>query len=261
MPLLLRGVTLSSLNSSSHTYMPTALNGGPQIAAANLTDNSATQEHVLGEKILSSDGRAFRYAKAGAVTLVSGTLLQAPIEVTAHQNLTPTAAAAGATSVTVALGATAATANQYAGGYVVVTVTPDLGQMYLISSHPAAALSTSLTLQLSDPIVTAWTTATRVDLVANQYNGVLINPTTATSDPVGVALTAITAGNFGWVQTGGLASILADGTITVGTSVDASNGVAGAVEAHVSGGVQAVVGNAASGIATTENGPIRLNDI
>jgi hypothetical protein len=44
--------------------------------------------------------------------------------------------------------------------------------------------------------------------------------------------------------------------VTVGTDLVASNATAGAVEALT--GVQAVIGNAMSGIATTEYGPVKL---
>jgi hypothetical protein len=195
-------------------------------------------------------------AKAGAVALVPGTLVQAPAEVTNHQNLTPAAAAIGATQVTVTLGATAATANQYAGGLLVVTVTPGQGYSYEIDSHPAASGSATLVLTLKDPILVALTTSSRVDLVANEYNGVIINPTTASSNPVGVAVYPIAIGEYGYIQTGGHANVLADGAVVVGTAVVASNATAGAVEALT--GVQAPIGIAQSGIATTEYGPIHL---
>lgn len=226
------------------------------ITSADLTANTAIAYHNPGERAVTPDGRSFRYCQAGATALVQGKLQQAPAEITNHQNLTPVAAAIGATTVTVALGATAVTANQYAGGWVMVTVTPGEGYQYRISSHPAADLSTSVVLTLSDPIQVAWTTSTRVDLVANPYKGVIVNPATASSTPVGVAVYPITASYYGWLQVGGTANVLADGSVTVGTSLVASNATAGAVEALT--GVQAVVGIAESGIATTEYGPVRL---
>lgn len=224
---------------------------GPFTSTASLPD--AVQ---LGARFKTQDGRVFRMAKAGAVALVPGTLLQASAEVTNHQGLTPAAAAIGATQVTVTLGATAATANQYAGGQLMVTVTPGQGYSYEIDSHPAANSSATLVLTLKDPILVALTTSSRVDLVLNEYSGVLINPTTATSNPVGVAVYPVVAGEYGYIQTGGHACVLADGAVTVGTAVVASNGTAGAVEPLT--GVQAPVGIAQSGIATTEYGPVHL---
>lgn len=236
--------------------MSTKLSQVAQAMPQNLFESSTTALLSLGERVATQDGRAYRYAYAGAVALVPGTLLQAPAEITNHENLAPAAAAIGATQVTVTLGATAVTANQYAGGYLMVTVTPGQGYQYLIASHPAAALSTTVVLTLSDPIQVALTTSSRCDLVANPYNGVVINPTTATSAPIGVAVYPLPINTYGWIQVSGAACVLADGTVTVGTNLVASNGTAGAVEATT--GVQAGIGEALTGIATTEYGAVNL---
>lgn len=232
------------------------LNSDLLIVAQDLASDSATAMHKLGERAVTPDGRCFRYCKAGGTALVVGKLQQAPVELTNHQNLAPAAAAIGDTTVTVTLGATAATANQYAQGWIVITVTPGEGYQYKISSHPAADASATLALTLVDPIRVALTTSSRVDMVLNPYSGVVVNPTTATSSPVGVAVTAITASQFGWIQTHGPACVLSDAGSTVGTNVSASNATAGAVEAAVT--AQAAVGYAMTGVATTEYGAFFL---
>lgn len=236
--------------------MATQLTADVIASPGDLISNTSTAQTNLGARVVSADGRVYRYAKAGAVALVPGTLLQAPVEITNHQDLVPAATAIGATSVTVTLGATAATANYYAGGWMMVTVTPGEGYQYKIKSHPAADASATLVLTLEDPIQVALTTASNVDLVVNPYNGVLINPTTATSSVVGVAVYPISIGYFGWIQVHGPCNVLNDGGSTVGTNVSASNGTAGAVEAAVT--AQAAVGYAMTGIATTEFGAIFL---
>lgn len=239
--------------------MASQLGGDLQIAAHNLFQESTTQLHKLGERATTGDGRKFRYAKVGGTALVVGNLLQCPAEVTNHQDLTPAAAAIGATSITVTLGATAATANQYSEGWAVITVTPGLGYQYKIKSHPAADASASLVVTLEDPIEVALTTSSRVDLVLNPYNGVIQCPTTLTGAPVGVAVNNIAASSFGWIQTGGVASILADGANAVGANVVASNGTAGAVEDAAAPGAQPLVGTALTGAATGECGAVKLN--
>lgn len=230
-----------------------------QIAPGDLTMNvAATTASLsqLGSMFVSPDGRSFRVASAGATALVPGKLQQSAAENTAHQDCVPAATAVGATSVTVTLGASAVTANQYAGGLMIVSVTPGQGYAYLISSHPAADASATCVFTLADPIVVALTTSSNVDLVANRFSALVVNPTTATSSPAGAAISAVTANYVGFVQVGGLCALLADGTVTVGTDVVASNGTAGAVEALT--GVQAIVGTAQTGIATTEYGAIDL---
>ena len=232
--------------------MASFLTGNPSSAGQLLMSSSSTPFHDLGEKMFTDDGRAFRYAKAGGVALVPGTLLQAAAEDTSDQNLAVAAAAIGATSIATTTTVTV-TANQYQ--YVMVTVTPGQGYMYKIKSHPAATAA-ALTITLEDALQVALTTSSRIDLVASPYNGVVINPSTATSAPVGVAVYPIAIGEYGWIQTSGPTCLLADGTVTVGTTLVASNATAGAVEAFT--GVQAVVGEAMTGIATTEYGAVNL---
>lgn len=200
--------------------MATQLGPSVQVTAQDLYTFSTVQQHVLGEKAFSNDGRTFRYVKAGAVALVPGDVQQSPAIVANHVNLTPTAVAAvGDTTFTVTLGATAATANQYAGGYLVIEKgTTGAGQSLLIKSHPAAALSTTLTLTLSDSFQVATSGTVTASLVQNLYNGVIQTPvTTLTGTPVGVAVGAIPAASFGWICTGGVTGVKADGVITVGT--------------------------------------------
>lgn len=200
--------------------MSTQIGPSVQVAAQDLYTYSTTQQHVLGEKAYSPDGRTFRYVKVGATALVPGNVIQSPAVVPNHVNLTPTAAASvGDTTITVTLGATAATANQYAGGYIVVEKgTTGAGQSLLIKNHPAANSAATLLLTLSDPFQVATSGTVTMSLVLNNYNGVIQTPvTTLTGTPVGVAVGAIPAANFGWICSRGITGVLADGAITVGT--------------------------------------------
>lgn len=234
------------------------LSGAVQVAAQDLFVSSAIPNTKLGALATTGDGRYFRYAQVGAVAAVPGKLYQAQAEATNHQNLAPTAnAVVGQTEVTVTLGATAATANQYAGGQFIVTTSTGEGYSYEIASHPAAASSSTLKVTLVDPLLTTLASASsKIDLVANPYAATVVNPTTATSAPVGAAVYPIAAGEYGFLQVSGHSVLLADGTVVVGTNVAASNATAGAVEAHT--GVQALVGTAITGIATTQYGSIFL---
>jgi hypothetical protein len=235
--------------------MSTQFSGPTTTAAQGLYDVSSVQNHVIGETIFTNDGRMFRYCKAGGTTLVSGKLQQAPAEDTTNmQALAVAASAIGATSVTTTTTVTL-TSNQVAGGFLVVTQTPGLGKVYRIKSH-AAATAAVVTFNLEDSIQVALTTASQIDVIPNPYDGVIVNPASASSAPIGCAVAPITNAQFGWLQVGGVAPVLADGTVTVGTAVVASNGVAGAVEALT--GVQAPVGIALTGIATTDYGLIKL---
>lgn len=236
------------------------LSGNPTIVGQVEMKDSSTPLHELGAKVVMPDGRVFRYVKAGATALVPGKLQQAPAEATNHQNLTPSAnVAIGATSFTVTLGATAATANQYAGGWAIITTSTGAGYQYMIDSHPAADASATLLITLAEKVQVAFVAASsKVDLVANPYNGVIVNPTTATSCALGAAVYPITATYYGWIQVGGTTALLNDsaGGITVGTNVCASNAVDGSIEAHT--GTQAILGTAVTGIAASEYGAVKL---
>ena len=239
--------------------MPTNLSGSTQVPSRGLFSSSTdATEFTLGAKVYSDDKvRSFRWVLVGGTALVPGKLYQASAEITNHQNVTPATAAAGATSITVTLGATAATANYYADGWAIVTTGTGAGYQYRIASNPAADASASLTITLDDALIAAIAVGdSKIDLVANPYSGVIVNPTTATSCVVGVACYAAAAASYSWVQTGGVAAVLADGALAVGTNVAASNAVAGAVEAAT--GVQALVGIAVTGVADTQYGAVRL---
>lgn len=206
----------------------------------------------LGARYVAPDGiRAYRYVRAGSSALTAGNLLQAPAEDTGDQNIAAVAAAVGATSITTA--AMTVTVNQYAGGWVTVTVTPGLATTYRIKSH-AAYTAVAATFDLMEPIQVALTATSRLDFVPNPYNGVVAAPTTATSSLVGVAVNDITASQYGWAQCLGPANLLNDaaGALTVGVAVMRSSSVTGAVRLQTAG--NPIVGDAMTGIASGENG-------
>lgn len=196
-----------------------------------LFSSSATQAHPLGFLATDGLGRYFRYAKAGGVALVVGNHIQAPAQVTTHDQLTPSAAAVGALAITVTLDATNdATANQYAGGFACIDTTPGLGYAYPISGHPLIAASAAGTFQLGLPIQVALTNVSRVTLVPNRYRGVIQGPiTTQTGACVGVAVYPIALAEWGWIGVGGPMPTLIAGTPAVGAWVSVPGSAAGAV--------------------------------
>jgi hypothetical protein len=229
-----------------------------QLAPHAEYETSSTQESTLGALAVATDGRKFRYGKAGAVALAAGKLCQGPALVANHQNIAVAAAAAvGAVEVTVTLGATAATANQYAGGLLVVNDADTEGLVYEIDSHPAADASGSLTLTLKSPVREALTTSSEVSLAQNVYNGVLVNPTTPTGAVVGVPISDIAAGEYGFFCVNGVVGCLNDGGWTAGSAVSPSNAVAGAVEDGVI--AQGFVGRALQAGTDTEYNLVDLN--
>lgn len=231
---------------------------GPQVVSQGIFEESSTAQHNLGELVKSNDGRSYRYAKAGGTALAAGKLQQASAQDTGDQNLSVAAADAGDTQI-VTTSTVTVTENQYAGGFAVIADDAGEGYMYRISSHSSATAAV-VTINLADKIQVALTSSTTVDLIKNPFDSVIVNPTTISSAPVGVAVKAITAEYYGWLQVQGPASVLANGALTVGTDVVASDAVAGAVEITADGTAEilSVVGTALTGVADTEYGAVML---
>ena len=229
--------------------MSTTFTGPVQIYGQDIFTASNIPQHALGERGVTAEGRSFRYCSiepsattvtgqvAGA-TLVAGNLIQTSAPVANHLALTPSVANIGDLTVTVTLGATAAYANQYSQGAILVSVTPGLGQLLKIRSHPAAAASATLVLTLEDPILVALSTSSRIDLMRNIYAGVIQAPATTTGAIIGSAQFAIPAlatggalgQNYGWIQTKGPAAVLSAATIAANIPITGtiSAGTAGA---------------------------------
>lgn len=190
--------------------------------------------HELGSAMYMLDGRRFRFCLAGASNLIAGTLNQSAVPVTNHILQTPSAAAAvGAQTISVTLGATAASADQYRSGMILLTA-GNAGEKYAypIDTHVAvlsagvfaAPLKRGVTVQVATD-----TTASSASFYSNPFWKVVITPASAATSPVvGVSLGALTAANYGWLQTRGLAPVRADtSTIVVGEPVVASAAVTG----------------------------------
>lgn len=201
-------------------------------AAVDTYGFTTDQKHPLGTMAVSKDGRIYRYAQAGGVTLVPGNLLQGFAKITAHLANTPPAVAIGATSFTYTPGAATGVANQYAEGHLVVDTTPGNGYVYRVSGHAAIASSTAFTLFLDpdDPIQVALTTSSRVGLHGNPWKLVVQCPTTITARVAGFAVSAMTDSTYGWLQTRGIVAALINGTPAITSPVANSATTAGAVD-------------------------------
>lgn len=186
---------------------------------------------AIGSTRPTGDGRMFIYAKAGATALAAGKLAMSPAAVANHINLSCAATAIGKEAVTVTLGATAATANQYAGGFLQVNDGTGQGIQYPIIGHPAADASATLKVRIADPIKVALVASgtSQVSLIANPVIAT-VETDTEESHPVGVAPVAVTAAHYYWAQVRGLANVLVAGTPAVGTML-VPGSVAGAVAA------------------------------
>ncbi len=206
-----------------------------QIERQDVRVTSLYKNHPLGAVAYTSDGRQFAYGQAGAVALTAGKLAQIPAVVANHQALvTPTAAAVGAVKITVTLGGTAATADQYAGGFAVVrdTSTTGAGQALPIVGNSAQTVTTgNVDVYIAEGLAEALTTASIVNLELSPYGGVLISDHTVTTEyVVGVPQVDTPISYYSWFQIKGVSSVLGNGNITKGSGIIPSATTDGAVD-------------------------------
>ncbi len=220
--------------------------------AQGLYETSSTQKEVLGLLRVEPDGRKFRYAKAGSSALVAGKICIMAACAANHVDCdVAVAPSVGDTELTITLGATAATADQYKDGYLQVNDGTGEGTTYGIESNPAAASAGSLTIRLKDPLQVALATggSSKVTLIPNPWNGTTVS-STEESGAAGIPLVAVPANNYYWSQTGGLAAVLSTAADGVGTvfSLDATAGGVGVQANYTMNLVGVAVGTV--GVAT-----------
>lgn len=229
--------------------------GYPTVTDADLYASFTTVPSglSLGMRVPGQNGKEFALVLAGGSALVVGNLLQSAANDTQFDDMAvPAAVAVGESSVTITNGTTAVTANQFNGGSLLVSVTPGLGEEYTIVGHGTATNGSAWVLQLDRPLRTAWTTSTKVSVRRSPYSGVIQFPaTTQTGIPVGVAIYAIPAAEYGFVQVKGECSVLSDGsTFAVGSHVGTPSGTAGCITVGAAGTAKTIVGNARRAAAT-----------
>ena len=222
------------------------------------------REHPLGAVGMTPDGRCFRWAFSGEA-IGAGQLVMQKGAVANHDMdlATATAGSVGDTSITVTLGATAATLNQYEDGALYTNDGTGEGHLYAIRSNPAADASASLVLTLHEKIREATSTSDTLNgLIENDYKDVEIYDADDIDGPaLGVAPTEIANDTYFWLQTSGRAAVLIQGTVVLGDAVEASQTTDGAVCLHdVSANTdQAPLGTCAGVIAvTTDYGYVNL---
>lgn len=239
----------------------------------NQTSTDASLGTLVGSTYETSDGRRFVLVQNGGTALASGVLVQGPVTIGAnHQNLTTAAASIGATQITVTMGGTLATANQYAGGLAVINAGTGIGQTLKIASHPSATSSGTCILTLEDPLSVALDTSSKTTLMLPAYgssngtdyrtSGVVVCPTTLTGPIIGATIYPIPATttstlSYGFIQTKGICGVLNDANTSIGLNLMHSTNTAGAVMTYTAASSSIVGVSTVAGV-TTEVRPITL---
>ena len=205
-------------------------------AGQSIYEESSYAKFAIGEKLELADGRVFRYGYTAAA-VAAGLLVSQDLSATAlveSDGIVIAAAGdyspvAGSSQLQITLASV--TLNQYQGGYLQITDDDGEGHQYRIKSNSATGATTSgkVDIVLFDNIKVTITTDSDIAIVGNLWNNV-VGATAGTDYMVaGVTPIAFTTNYYGWFQTAGVATILADGTIAIGQNLTLSDGVAVAV--------------------------------
>lgn len=205
-------------------------NGAKQLFSGEIYTQSSVKEDALGAVGMDQYGDLYRYALIGGSNVSAGKLQISDTQNTNHHNIAAAAAvtADGRTrQVTLTLGATAATLNEYAGGLLVANDVAPEGETYRITGHPAADSSATLQVTVDRPFVSSITTSSEFTLVHSRWSKV-VEGTTVTIRSAGVPLIDMTAAYYGWLKTRGVAAVLIGSAATLGADLIVG-GTAGAV--------------------------------
>lgn len=200
--------------------------------AQSIYEVSVTPKEMVGTLRILADGRKFRYAQAGAVDLVAGKMSAAPVQDLDWANKAcPASAAIGDTELTVTHTATgtAYAADWFRGGYLMII--DQLVQYPIVSSSAVTTSSTTIDLHLGQALMIDLTASHEFRLVASPWRYVVQNATEECI-PTGVPQVAVTAAYYCWLQTGGMAQCLIDGSPSVGSMLipDATTGALAVVK-------------------------------
>lgn len=195
---------------------------GPISTHYDVFETSDTDFGVtLGSMLQMTDGRTFVYCKNGGTALVPGKLIQSAVYTTVadFEDMAIATHAVGDTTLTITAGGTdAVTANQFAGGRVVVGAgAGELGHQYFIKSNTAAAAAATFTVTLDEAggLRDTISAASTVNLYQSPWNGTVLDA--ATGILIGVPVCDVPASYYFWAQTRGLVGVVSGGAITIAT--------------------------------------------
>ena len=204
--------------------------------------------HALGAIAMAENGDLYRYVYAGTTTdFVAGKLYVGIAQTDNHRDMTVAASnVIGDRVVTLDLGATAITANEYDEGFLFFNDNSPEGEWYKIKSHEVSDLSTECKFTLDRPLLTATTVdSSEATITRNPYRIPAISQL-ITEKAVGVPVCNWDVSayeRYGWLKTRGPACVLIDANgTTVGYKVAISDATDGAVGATAGDQTEVVIG-------------------
>jgi hypothetical protein len=225
----------------------------------SIYEESTTQKAPLGTKLELGD-KVFRYAKAGSGQLgvKAGRIACVVSAPGTHGGTFVSFAVAttGAQVIYATIGATVGVANTYAEGSVIFSGGTRAGEQYKIKAQglgDASTGKTNVALTLYDPIIGTLTATSLAALQLNRYN-VAVRTAATAGDIVGVSMIDVTEGNYFWLQTKGVAPVIA--ASAVGASIACILGTTGTINSAAlsltSGAADIIVGRTGLEAAVTD---------
>jgi len=173
---------------------------------AEIYETETTPKYTLGTRLVAGDGRVFRYAKAGAA-LATGFGAKNFGAYNAVTGGVVNARSIGDTTFNLLLDATTGgatwfgTAGQMVGGFVSMpTGAPTMFRM--ITAHETGINTETITVTVDGPFTRAIAAAQFLEIAQNPYAD-LRQTNHLYSSVMGIPVTAIASGSYGWVQTWG----------------------------------------------------------
>lgn len=189
---------------------PNTINGSEE----RIFDDLVNEDVPVGSKMVLADGRLFRFSENAGTALVVGSVNQGAVPSTNTTTEVIDTLAAGVTILT-GVGATAGAQapDLLKYGYIYTDNAVTLPAMRIKSNANIASGGTgNVTLFTKTP--TAIAAGNTVSYFVNPWRDVIIHDSPATAVYTGVCKTALTADQFGWLQTAGPCSVLYDATTT-----------------------------------------------
>lgn len=227
-------------------------NGVRILSETDLRDVTTTKQTEYGAMGMTSDGRVYRYGKAGASNLAAGKLVVNTDLDSNVTNVTVAATvAAGAKVVTIDAGGTIVE-NAYAEGFLTVNDATGEGITYQVSGNTGRTGAGEITVTLVEPLTVGLTVdVSEVTLKKNPWDSLVISATDQADQAMGVPNVAVTAAYYAWFQTRGECAVLADEAVAKGLALTIGTGTAGAVEALDAAG-ETQIGVASEALVDTE---------
>jgi hypothetical protein len=196
------------LDGSGLAHLPVLLPEDLKRGICDIYNIDTVQKWTLGKRVVTADGRVFRYGYAHAACLAGyGAFNTAGYDATHGIGFAGEtvhlAAAAGASTVVVHIAGVAA--NDWAGGYIVIGhgSTATTQQRRILSNTATDSTTGHVVITLDAPLRLALTAASEfIEVFANPYSH-LESAGGDYASVMGVAACTLAAGEYGWFQTWG----------------------------------------------------------